>query len=311
MHNMIIIDTGESINFPSEIDDLTPKQWIRFNELVSQSQQGIITTDNMFAEMVFSALNIPRRQILKVKHKPSKFRNIIYTNVYRIAEVLHSFFETEEINGRKYLIPKTSTTKNLLPEICLSVFKRKLYGPADALTDIAFCEYDEANNYYREYLQTQSTEALNNLVAVLYRPRRLFLWLIKKLPWYNGEARVKYNKNLVDQRAKIINSLPLHVKLAVFHFFHSCEKFLHEGELNINGNLIKLSVLYESEPDAPKPEGNIGLTGLLFELAESGVFGNAQETSMQNMFDIMARLYQIRVGAKAIKEYYRHKTPNT
>jgi hypothetical protein len=244
-----------------------------------------------------------------LKFKPALSQYRIFMNVYRISESLNSLFSEEEFEGRKVLVPITTTTKNLLPKIKRSFLKRNLYGPSDAITDISFKEYDDANYHYRQYLETRSIDFLDALVATLYRPKRRLLWLLKLLPDYNGQQRIKYNKNKIERRAKDIAKLPLHYKMAIFHFYHSCEKFLHEGEININGNAINLSVLYESDGDAPQPKGSIGLTGLLFEMAETGVFGNAEQTANQNLFDIMSRLYQIKVGANAIREYYKNKTP--
>lgn len=307
--NILTFETGETIKYPSEVSELNSKQWLRFIALLIDLDYKKINTDDVLTELVFSFLNINRKEAIRIKlNKNLKNQKILF-NVYRIAESLHTFFEEDIIEGHRTFIPKTDTTKNLLPKIRTSFFKRALYGPSDAITDISFREYEDANYVFRKYIETQSTDYLNDLIAILYRPKKSFLWIRKLLSSYNGEARQKYNKSKLENRVKQIAKLPLEYKLAVFYFFYSCEKFIHEGDIEINGNPVNLNVLFESDPDYPQPKGTIGLTGLLFELAESGVFGNAEQTANQNIYDILARLYQIKVSANAIREYYKSQTP--
>jgi hypothetical protein len=48
-------------------------------------------------------------------------------------------------------------------------------------------------------------------------------------------------------------------------------------------------------------QDNTGVAGILFQIAESGVFGNMDQVLKVNMWDIFLRLYQIHLQAKAMK----------
>jgi hypothetical protein len=86
--------------------------------------------------------------------------------------------------------------------------------------------------------------------------------------------------------------LPLHIKTGIFLWFSSCVNYLREGKPLIDGNEIDLSILYKGGDENSSP--GIGLTGLLFSLAENKVFGDLFETSNTGLYDIMARLYQLK-----------------
>jgi hypothetical protein len=83
------------------------------------------------------------------------------------------------------------------------------------------------------------------------------------------------------------------------------ETFLKEGEIEINGKPISLSILYETHPLDEKIDSefsaDIGLTGIIYQLAESNLFGDVKTTRKEGLYDIMLRLYQKRI------EYLQHR----
>ena len=88
------------------------------------------------------------------------------------------------------------------------------------------------------------------------------------------------------------------IRYGIFIFWAGCEDYLVTGRPVIDGNEIDLSILYEKSGNGSS-EGSLGLVGLLYSLAESKVFGSIQETDNQNLYDVMAKLYQ---DTKRLKE---------
>ena len=75
-------------------------------------------------------------------------------------------------------------------------------------------------------------------------------------------------------------------------WFNACIRFLREGKPVIDGNEIDLGLLYQGS-EAGTVAG-IGMQGILFSLSESNVFGDIDKTSNSNLYDVMARLYQLK-----------------
>lgn len=198
-----------------------------------------------------------------------------------------------------------NSVHNFIPCIC-----KKYYGPADALQDVTFREYRMAHDYMRKYMIKGDEEHLNYMIAVLYRPKKRFLWLRKQFRRFNGEERIPFtgnsNPNLLHQRVKKIAQLPLVIRYSIYLFMTGCEDYLATGEPMIGENRIKLSILYEKSEESEDTEG-IGLVGLLYSLAETKVFGSIEETDNQNLWDVMARLYQVMQNMKKMESYGKGK----
>jgi hypothetical protein len=288
MHTLTFIESGEVWEYPSAADEFTTKQWLGFIELLLLNQSNAITTDDFKTRMALLLLNIDYPLLNHLKKRPKALENI-YINLARVAETVDSFFEVIEIEGKNSLVPIIKSTTNLLPVIKTPWFKKNLHGPNDALYNITYHEYIEAHTHYVAFVKNHDDNDLNMLVATLYRPKKQ-----------------KFNEELVVKQAKQIAKLPYHIRYSVYLFFRSCENFFQTGTIDINGVEVDLKVLYEPDPDAPNIKG-IGMLGVLFELAQSGVFGNVDQTANRNLYEVLARLYQMRQTDKGLKEYYRSK----
>ena len=297
MHKIEIPDINFSVQFASEMNELTTKQFLFLVHLITQVDNEETTIDDLKNLMVL--------YLIGVKHTGhyTKLRKDIMEdigeNVNRIKELLDFLFEKKEVDGKEKLTINLNFIKNHIPTIHAG---RKLFGPSDALQNITFIEFIDAHKYFVDYIQTQDQAHLNSMIAVLYRRKRHFHFILKRLPNYNGQIRIKYNENTVDRRSYRIAKLPFYKRYAIFLIFSACNDFLKKGELQINGNPIKLSILYEKDPDDQQGDDDgLGMAGVLFKLAETNVFGNIGETAEQNLYDVLLKLYQQR------KEYIAHK----
>ena len=312
MHVVEIPSLKQKYNFPSTIEELSPEQYVDFVGLVCLLQSKMIDVEEFLQQLLVKLLKIKltgKFQILKEEEKEE-----VYANLILMADRLESFFvaspfdsaQGPKLGDRVVKSLDLNFIKNPLPKL------GRLWGPEDALTDISFGEYMNAHTAYVDFAQTQNVESLRKLVAVLYRKKRLFGWFCKLLPNYDGRSRRKFNANTIDRRAVKLK-LSYVAMYGVFLFFNGCENFLRSGEPSINGHRIDLKILYSDnkteDASTESASGNIGLVGLLYALAETKVFGNIKETNETNLYDILARLYQVRCQAiEAEKEMKKHAT---
>lgn len=288
---------------PSQVEEMDEKQFVYFIDLVLKYLSGNISVSDLKTSLITKLLDI--RLGLMDPFLTVEERENVYSEIYRLGELCDSFFEEIEQDGKKVKSFRLNFTKNFIPQVC-----GKYLGPADALTDITFCEYRMAHSHYVAYLNSHDEQELNRMIAVLYRPRKSWLWIRQMLNNYDGQKRIPFtsasNPLLLEARAREIASLPMAVRYGIFLFFSGCERFLSSGTIIIDGKEIDLSVIYEKsgdESDSP----DIGLIGILYSLSETKVFGSIAETDNQNLYDIMTRLYQVVKQAKAMEAKYNEK----
>lgn len=119
-------------------------------------------------------------------------------------------------------------TKNLLPGITIGrfPFRKKVYGPDDHLKDVIGVEYARAENAFLSFCSTREQKYLDDLVAVLYRPRKRFLGLKRLFSDSVDSARMRYTGQRYGRYSAGAFSLRLDVKYAVFLFFQGCRNEL-------------------------------------------------------------------------------------
>lgn len=298
MHKVEIPDINFSVEFASDMNELTTKQFLYLVYLITQVDDKKINIDELKNLMVLYLLGVKHTGYF-TKLPENKIEDI-GENVNRIKNLIDYIFEKKEVEGQEKLTINLNFIKNHIPSIRAG---KRLFGPSDALQNITFIEFIDAHKHFIDYIQTRDVSCLNRLIAVLYRRKRHFHFILKRLPGYNGHIRIKYNENTVDRRSYRIAKLPFYKRYAIFLIFSACNDFLKNGELQINGNPIKLSILYEKDPeDSQSDDDGLGLAGILYKLAETNVFGNIGETAEQNLYDILLKLYQQR------REYISYKS---
>ena len=306
MHKIEIDSRGVNREFPSEIHEMDQSQFIYFLELVLQYTSGLITIAQFKVLLIKKLLNI--RYDLHYARLSAKDKEEIAGNIIILSELCDSFFEEIQKDGKPVKSFKLSFVKNFIPSIC-----GKYFGPADALQDATFCEYRLAHSYLVSYIHSHDEHELDKLIAVLYRPRKRFLWLRKKLNSFDGQEREsitsKTNPRLLEKRAQRIARLPKAVRYGIFLYFSGSEEYLVKGKPVVDGKEIDFSIIYASSDDS-NDSPDIGLIGILYSLAETKVFGSIQETDEQNLYDIMIRLYQVKKQADALEAKYKSNDPD-
>ena len=109
--------------------------------------------------------------------------------------------------------------KQLLP--CYKSF----YGPKDELDNLTLSEFYFAERFYADHINGDAN-AINKLVAVLYRKGKLFY---NKTRDKDGDIRQPFNANLVHFYSCIIDDWPAPVKQAIILFYDGCRAKLTEN----------------------------------------------------------------------------------
>lgn len=303
MHKVEIPQAKIFREIPSQIEEMDQDQFVFYISLVLEYISGQISIDIFKIKLIKCLLGIIVNPLYF--RLPEAEKQQIHSNLYILAQLCDSFFEEYEQDGKPGKAFRLRFTKNFIPSIC-----GKYFGPQDALQDVTFCEYRTAHQFYASYIKSHDQNDLNHMIAVLYRPKKKLISLLRRLSSFDGQERrpftAKSNPRHLESRARDIASLPLPVRYGIFLYFSGCEEFLQKGCIEVEGKEIDFSVLYEQKE---KIEGmpDIGVLGMLYTMAETHVFGSVEQTDNQNLFDVLIRLYQVVQQNKAIDAKYLQK----
>jgi len=296
MYKIEIPDIRFTTEIPENIGEMTSEQFIFFAELLLKLYSNKIEVYDLKTAMAM--------KFLGVKYSEKEYtglsgdaRSKISENVHGITGLFDYFFVEKEGD----LQVNTEFTRNMIP-----ILKIKhhpcLKGPADALTDISFLEYKDANAAYRSYLENQDEDNLNEMIAILYRPYIIPFLSEKFRDSYPALShKRKYKPEAVRRRKSRIAKLPLPVRFAIFLNYMATEDYLRTGKLQMDGVEINLKLLYDTTlkekqlQKKNKYEENTGLAGIALALASSGIFGTVAAVYEQNLYDVLLLLYKQRV----------------
>jgi hypothetical protein len=271
-------------DFPESISEMTESQFRYFSFLEMNRQTGKLTMEELEVLFVYFAMGM-----LRASDTP-----LVIENVTNLRKLVQPYFTTQTLKGKKYTILDLNFVSNLIPVI--EIDGTKLYGPAEALQD---CSYEQvfvhAQNALLDFSNDREETYLDQLTAVLYRPKK------------NGK-REKFNSETYEAQLELIKKLQPEIKFAVYLFFASCHKFITTAtNLNIGGGTsMDVAQLFKPDPSQGQAKG-IGPAGIIFTIAESGVFGNARETAGENVFTILSRMVQLHEQYKEQKRNAKRK----
>lgn len=187
----------------------------------------------------------------------------------------------EHLHLCHFLINGNDLTRQLLP-----VYKG-FHGPADDFNNITGEEYVFSEDFYfksfeideKARTRIMNEQYLNELVAVLYRPKKRGYDL--KLD-KDGDARQVFNQNVCAYHAKYtIVKWPLAAKLAVFTWYETCRKNMidQNPEIFAGGS---------GEP------AKYGLISVMRVIAEGGIHGTFE--AVQKMY---VKMWMVELNEKA------------
>lgn len=295
MHNIQVGNILE-LQYPESISEMTIDQYLDFTKLVYKFKEQSMSYTDFSIELVYKLLGL-KRTIDIEKHKDA---DKVIENIDKISELNESFFNTKNEDGKVYKSLKHDFVNNLVPKI--KVGRKFYYGPSDALINTEFGEYVTALNAYVDYSKSGDVNDLNILVGTLYRPKKR--WNSRK---YILDSRIPFDKEMVPYYAKKLQNVSFEYKYAIYLFFSACQNFIVTAKhLPISGGVnVDLSILFKS--DKGSGGKGIGMAGVIYTLAESNVFGDAEKTAKQNTYDVLLRMVQTYLQAKKMKENVKNR----
>jgi len=293
MHHLVEIP---KINFkryiPQTLADCNPKQYMDMCELIYMHQTEQISFEQLKLIAVYKLLNIKQsKKKLTEDDELSK-----WANFNELSNLIDSFFETSPA-GQKTIIQ--NYIHNPVPSIALW---NRFYGPTDSFLNIKFGEYVDALRLFQEFPKMDTTKHLYLIAAILYRKKKPFHFIKKRLNNYDGDIRIAYNSKIVDKNALKLQHLPIGFVYGVYLLLASFQKFITTAQIPWGGRIIDFSILFDSslkekeqDDDDETELASIGMDSLIFSIAESGAFGNADCVRNTDMWEILIRLYDLRL----------------
>lgn len=203
-----------------------------------------------------------------------------------ISSQLKVLFTDDKVDGKLVRIPRLQTAMAMVKSFTHN--GETYYGPADALSNSSFGEFIASFYTFQDYHNNRDEKFLIKLAAILFRPGS-----VRRLN-EDGDARVPYVSAQVKGRIQEFESLPKNILKAVLYFYAGFQDYLQNGMVRIGGNDIEFKVLFNGKGGNSKTSlPSQGWVDVLFQLSESGVFGNLKATENQNVFTIFSRLYQL------------------
>lgn len=280
MNLIEIIELDLSFDLPTRVEELTQDQYLSFLRLLESGE--FETEDELKLEMLYAFS--PLEKSKKPLNKEA------YNNLFQLVELLDDFFETQEIEGKTYRSPVTETVKSMVREF---TYEHQVYaGPDDALINGTIKEFVDCFSAYQDYQKSKDNDCLRRLAAILFREK-----VDEKTALETGDLRVKYNPNKLNRNTQLFENLPIEYLKSTYYFFSAFLSYIMNNEVNIGGENISLRILFKGDPTQKKSSKvnlpGTGFVGVLFTVAESGVFGNMKSLESTNMWTVFARLYQV------------------
>lgn len=244
---------SKTFSGPSSWDEITTKQLLEICKTVNKNQTAI------HAEILIA---------LKLFGIPRNMFNLIGSeNRYAILTLI-KFIEEDRVFD-----------KNLLPSFWHRC--RKFYGPNDEYDNIQGIEFAYAEDLYIKYKSTKEVEYLNELTALLYRPRRYFD--------IKDDIRQDFYTISAGKRAKLFKSLPFEYKFAVYLNYEGWRNWLI-NRYDVIFPVPKDLDQNEDEENESKPYDTSLWTTSYRMIAESGVFGDYDKVCRQSILVLFTQL---------------------
>ena len=257
--NQVKID-NISRNIPSSWNELTKNQLIFISGML---HKGLSVVD-------FKVITL--FEFLSIKMKV--FKQINSEDAWCLCKTLD------------FILAEVTLTRNLIPVI-RPVFS-KLYGPSDGLLYCTFGEFTQAYTRFEQYVETKSSSALDELFAILYRPKK-FGWFIRRYFTDSPDPRVRFKERSFKRRIRKIRRVDPLIKYSVFLFFSGCLNSLPKQFPNV----------YRKKEDTASSAG--GWISLIISLAD----GKTDNQSIDLV--VNSNLYNVFLGLeqKSI-EYFEY-----
>lgn len=270
MHEILIAEQDKRLYMPEHLGECENDQFAHMAFLFFQYQNKEITYEQMRYNAVYKLLNLELGKTDKLNQMEVDKMN---ANIYKLSELVDSFFTFPE-EGKIQLVQEFR--HNPMPYI--PVLKGKLKGPEDNFNNTSFGQYLDALDIFGNFVEDPDTQLVYDLCATLYQ-------------------KGNYNPKNTPKIAKRLKGNFFGYVYGAYLVFTTFQQVINNSMIMIEGNLCDLSILFLKPKNYKKYTSypSIGMKSTAFVLAESGVFGTYEQVRAANMWDIFARMYDIKV----------------
>ena len=175
-----------------------------------------------------------------------------------------------------FLQSDVTLTRALIKTIRVKGFPwTRYHGPMDSMSESTFGEFAKAQMRFDLYSKTKDPMALNEMVAILFRPKKTF-WFIRKHFGQATDPRQMFYDRTLRRRAKRFEKVPIEIKYAVLLFFSGIQSSL----------TIRYPNVYK--PTAKKESTQLdGWVSLIISLADGKTDDKSLESVMNsNVYNV-------------------------
>ncbi len=238
-----------------------PSTWneLSYSQLISASDcfsRGMLIQEFKM-ELLMKFLDIPKKVFFSMD--PSE--------AYYLGETLN--FLLSEVTLTKNPISKARSRRH--------PFKRTLFGPGDEIKFCSFLEFMKASNVIERYAATEKIADLDELFAIMYRPKKHF-WFLRKYFTREEDPRKRFSERTLEKRLRYVAHIPYQVK---FSFY-----LVITGVLN---SLPKSFPNVYRKKDSVKAS-SLGWAAVVISLAD----GKTDNESLDKIYD--SNLYNVFMG---------------
>lgn len=302
---MITLELEEKnilIEFPESWDEMSEPQAHYCLKQAIKMLAGKISEDEFKTLCFYKIADIKRnwRTVMWERLVSAEQLQKKNANAWQLADKLTAFmFNAPEQENAKPEFAFEAVT-NFLPTV--KIGRQIFYGPQTLLMDLTFAEFRTAIEELNAYFESKDEHQLSMLFAVLYRPPREDLKEAKQDPEFDGRIKTAFNRSHQEAHAKKLDNLKPWQRMAILLHFTWCINYIKSQDLIIEGRKINFSPLFPKPKESNRSEKpSTGWTGVLFGIAEKGIFGNIKQTDQSNLFDILLLLYDNYLQVEEIK----------
>jgi hypothetical protein len=165
----------------------------------------------------------------------------------------------------------------------------RYYLPGDNFTRESIIAFAFADEYFNSYVEYGDSRFIDLLIGCIARQAGSTLY--PALQFAEGDKREHFSTARTENRAKAFKDLPDKIKTTILLYFMGSKKYIHTHyEIMFRKKKEEVKEEVSSEPQQriktfgkkkiPKP--NFNWIGIIYELSETGVFGNFDQ--VKNMF---------------------------
>ena len=229
-----------------------------------------------------------------------------FANVWQLVETITWLLREDETDDGPVTVLDYYEIHNRFPEI-ENRNGDVLIGPADGMLDFTFGEYRRAWDYFENFGKWRKETDLDKFIATLYRPERENYQELKLKTEFDGLRKEPFNPYLTEHYAELLTDIPFWKKQAIWLWFFNCDRFIKEEELELGGKPISFAPLFtrktqnNDDDDESLDENDLGLTGLLYMVSESKLFGPPNQVDKTSYIGVLTALLYWKQQADRIK----------